>query len=78
MGAFYRRIRSRVGAPKANVATARKLAERIYRLLKYGTDYVCQSMDTYEAAYRARLVKGLARRAQELGYCLEQVPAPAT
>ena len=71
MGAFYRRIRSRIGAPKANVATARKLAERVYRLLKHGTDYVCQGMDAYEAAYRAHLVKGLTRRAKELGYRLE-------
>src|SRR5262249_27983377 len=28
LGAFYRRIRARAGAPKAIVATARKLAER--------------------------------------------------
>src|SRR5262249_32821467 len=37
LGAFYRRIRARSGAGKAIVATARKLAERIYRLLKHGT-----------------------------------------
>src|SRR5262249_32257521 len=42
LGAFYRRIRARAGAPKAIVATARKLAERVYRLLKYGAEYVCQ------------------------------------
>jgi transposase len=78
LGAFYRRIRARAGAPKANVATARKLAERVYRLLKYGSEYVCQSVESYEAAYRARLIKGLARRAKELGYRLEQVPAPAS
>src|SRR5215475_2163679 len=51
--------------------TARKLAERVYRLLKYGAEYVCQEMEAYEAAYRARLVKGLARKAAELGYRLE-------
>lgn len=76
LGAFYRRIQARVGAPKAIVATARKLAERVYRLLKHGTTYVCQGADAYEAAYRAKLLKGLSRRAAEMGYRLE--PATVT
>jgi transposase len=76
LGAFYRRIQARAGAPKAIVATARKLAERVYRLLKYGAEYVCQEIAAYEAAYQARLVKGLAKRAAELGYRLE--PAART
>jgi transposase len=71
LGAFYRRIQARAGAPKAIVATARKLAERVYRLLRYGAEYVCQEIEAYEAAYRARVVKGLARKAAELGYRLE-------
>jgi transposase len=71
LGAFYRRIRARAGAPKAIVATARKLAERVYRLLKFGAEYVCQEIAGYEAAYRARVVKGLARKAAELGYRLQ-------
>jgi transposase len=75
LGAFYRRIRARAGAPKAIVATARKLAERVYRLLKYGAEYVRQEIEAYEAAYRERLVKGLARRAAELGYKLEPTTA---
>lgn len=75
LGAFYRRIQARAGAPKAIVATARKLAERVYRLLKYGTEYVCQEIVAYEAAYQARLVQGLARKAAELGYRLEPASA---
>lgn len=78
LGAFYRRIQARAGAPKAIVATARKLAERVYRLLKYGEEYVRQDMAVYEASYRARLVKGLARRASELGYRLEAVAVAET
>ncbi len=74
LGAFYRRIQARCGGPKAVVATARKIAERVYRLLKYGEAYVRQEMAAAEEAYRARLVKGLARKAAELGYQL----APAT
>ena len=75
LGAFYRRIQARAGAPKAIVATARKLAERVYRLLKYGAEYVCQEIAAYEAAYQARLVKGLAKRAAKLGYRLEPAMA---
>ncbi len=71
LGAFYRRIQARAGAPKAIVATARKLAERVYRLLRYGEVYVRQDVEAYEAAYRERVVKGLARRAGEMGYRLE-------
>jgi transposase len=73
LGAFYRRIQARCGGPKAVVATARKIAERVYRLLKYGEAYVRQEMAAAEEAYRARVLKGLARKATELGYRL--VPA---
>ena len=78
LGAFYRRIRARAGAPKAIVATARKLAERVYWMLKYGADYTCQKIDVYEAAYRERVIKGLARKAAELGYRLEAVSPAGT
>jgi transposase len=74
LGAFYRRVQARCGGPKAVVATARKIAERVYRLLKYGEAYVRQDLAAAEAAYRARLVQGLTRKATELGYQL--VPAP--
>jgi transposase len=77
LGAFYRRVQARAGAPKAVVATARKIAERVYRLLKYGEEYVQQEMNAYEEMYRQRLVKGLARKAKELGYQLTEV-TPAT
>lgn len=73
LGAFYRRLAARAGGGKAVVATARQIAERVYRLLKYGTEYVRQEQGAYEEAYRERHLKGLARKAQELGYRLEAV-----
>lgn len=73
LGAFYRRIASRCGGPKAVVATARKIAERVYRLLKHGAEYVRRDASAYEEAYRKRVLKGLAKRATELGYRLEPV-----
>ena len=73
LGAFYRRIQARCGGAKAVVATARKIAERVYRLLKYGHEYVRQAERAYEEAYRQRTVKGLAHKAESLGYKLVPV-----
>jgi transposase len=74
LGAFYRRIQARCGGIKAVFATARKIAERVYRLLKYGVEYVRQGVDAYEAAYRERLMRGLASKAKSLGYSLVALP----
>jgi hypothetical protein len=68
LGAFLRRLKARVGAPKAITATAHKLARLVYSLLKDGTAYVTQGMDEYEQRYRERAVRSLSRRARELGY----------
>jgi transposase len=73
LGAFYRRIQARCGGSKAIVATARKIAERVYRMLKYGQAYVRQAEHAYEEAYRLRTIKSMARKAKSLGYKL--VPA---
>jgi transposase len=75
LGAFYRRIQARCGGAKAVVATARKIAERVYRMLKYGQEYVRQAEHAYEEAYRLRTLKAMARKAETLGYKL--VPATA-
>jgi transposase len=76
LGAFYRRIQARCGGAKAIVATARKIAERVYRLLKYGQEYVRQGEQAYEAAYRLRQLKSMAKKAASLGYKL--VPESAS
>ena len=80
LGAFYRRIQSRCGGAKAVVATARKLAERVYRLLKYGYEYVRQSEAAYQNAYHQKLEKSLAKKAASLGYKLvrETMAGPST
>jgi len=70
LGAFFRRLKTRLGAPKAITATAHKLARLVYRLLKYGADYVAQGMEEYEQAYRQRTVQHLVRKAKALGYKL--------
>jgi transposase len=67
LGAFFRRLKARLGPPKALVATAHTLARLVYRLLKHGEAYVAQGMEDYERAYRDRVVKHLLRKAKELG-----------
>ena len=70
LGAFSRRLRARIGAPKAIVATAHKLALLIYRMLKFGRDYVDIGQQRYEQQFKERTMKSLARKAKELGFQL--------
>ncbi len=70
LGAFFRRIKARAGAPKAITATARKIACLFYRLLKYGEDYVEQGVEKYEQKYRENQVKTLEKLAKKLGYSI--------
>jgi len=71
LGAFGRRLRSRVGSPKAITAIAHKLAKLVYRMLKYGEDYVKQGAEEYEAQYQERRIAGLRRTAAALGFRLQ-------
>jgi len=70
LGAYYRRMRSRQGAPKAITATAHKLARLIYSMLKHGTEYVDQGQDYYEQQYQDRVMKNLKQRAAQMGFAL--------
>jgi transposase len=73
---FYKRIKSRIGGKGAITATAHKLACLVYRMLKYGKEYVKQSMQTYERKIKDQLERSLRRKAAALGY--ELVAKPAT
>jgi len=66
LGAFFRRIRSRLGSPKAITATAHKLAKIVYGMLKYGKEYVDIGKDYYEKQYLERARKNLEKRAAAL------------
>jgi len=67
LGAQYRRLRTRLGAPKAITAMARKLACLFYRLIKHGQPYVDKGTEYYEARYREQQIRSLTKRAQKLG-----------
>jgi transposase len=73
LGAYLRRQRSRLGAPKAITATAHKLARLVYTMLKHGTAYVDAGQEYYEERYRSRVVQNLKRKAQELGFSLVEI-----
>ncbi len=70
LGAFYRRLSSRVGKAKAVTATARKIAVLFYNTLRFGMNYVDPGAQYYEERYRERVVNNLVRRADALGYVL--------
>lgn len=71
LGAFYRRIRAKHGAPKAVTATAYKLARIVYHMLKERTPYRAQDVSHYETQYRERTLRNLRTRAARLGFRLE-------
>ena len=75
LGLFYRRIRSRIGGLGAVKATARKLACLVYSMLKYGEEYVTQSMEEYETKIKANTLKALQRKAAAMGYQLSPLPS---
>jgi len=73
LGAYLRRQRARLGAPKAITATAHKLARLVYTMLKHGTAYVDAGQEYYEKRYRTRVVENLKRKAQKLGFSLVEI-----
>ena len=78
LGAYLRRQRSWLGAPKAITAAAHKLARIVYHLMRYGVAYLKQTEEAYAEQVRARLEKQLRRRAAELGFELRKLePAAA-
>jgi transposase len=74
LGMFYRRIRSRIGGLGAVKATAHKLACLVYRMLKYGQEYVTQTMEEYDAKMKANVLKALERKAAAMGFQLSPLP----
>ena len=66
LGAKYRRLKSRLGAPKAIVAMAHHQARLIYRMIKNGEQYVDKGMAAYEEKYREQRINWLRKQAKGL------------
>jgi transposase len=67
LGAQYRRLRTRLGAPKAITAMAHRLARLIYRMLKFGEEYVDKGAQFYENKYAQLQILHLKKKAAKLG-----------
>lgn len=65
LGAKYRRLKRKLGAPKAITAMAHHLARLIYLMIKNGEQYVDQGIKAYEERYRAQRLKWLEKQARE-------------
>ena len=78
LGAKFKRLRTHFGAPKAITAMAHHLARLVYRMLKYGQDYVDKGMDFYQQRYRQQQIKLLQNKAKDLGLVISVAPATIT
>jgi transposase len=77
LGAQFRRLRTRLGAPIAIKAMAAKLARLVYRMLRYGIKYVDQGATFYQVEHRQRQIKQLKWKAASLGYKVTPIPEAA-
>jgi transposase len=67
VGAKFRRLRARLEAPKAITAMAHMLARLVYRMLRYGEQYVDKGMKYYEEKYREHEIRSIQKKAKDLG-----------
>jgi hypothetical protein len=66
-----------LGAPKAITAMAHTLARLIYRMLKFGRQYVDQGIEYYENKYRQQQLNWVAKQAATLRMQLVPLSAVA-
>ena len=67
---FFHRIKAKKGAPKAIVATARKIATIFYKLVKEKISFSPIPIEKYSDSFRQQQIKKLKRQAQTLGFQL--------
>ena len=77
LGAYFRRMCSRMDKPKAIAAAAHKLARLIYTMLTKGEEYTDKGQAYYEERYRGRVLHHLAKRAEKMGMKLIAAEQPA-
>ena len=75
LGAQFRRLRTRLGAPVAIKAMAAKLARLVYRRLRCGMQFVDKGAWFYKQKHRQRRISSLKRKAAELEFQLVEAPA---
>lgn len=75
LGAQFRRLRTRLGAPIAIKAMAAKLARLIYRMLRYGMEFIDLGVAYYEQQQRQRDISNLKYKAACLGFQVAEISA---
>jgi hypothetical protein len=75
LGAQFRRLRTKLGAPLAIKAMAAKLARLVYRMLRSGMQYVDQGAEFYQEQHRKLQIKSLKWKAAQLGFQIIHTPA---
>ncbi len=73
LGAYFRRMCSRMDKPKAIAAAAHKLARLVYSMLTKGQEYTDQGQEYFEERYRQRVLHNLSKRAEVVGMKLVPV-----
>lgn len=71
LGAYYRRMRARLGAPGAIIATAHKIAKIVYLMLRDQKSFHDIGQDAYEQQFETRRIANLKRMAREMGFDLQ-------
>ena len=77
LGGFYRRMRSKLGAPKAITATAHKLARIYYHLVTTQEAYDASVFAKNEERETMRRTERVLREAKALGLVLSSESAAA-
>ena len=79
LGAAFRRVARHKGGAVAVFATARQLAKLVYRMLRFGHDYVDVGEQAYERQFALRRLAALKEAARSLGFTLvERTPELAS
>jgi transposase len=77
LGAKFKRLRASLGAPKAVTAMAHTLARLVYRMLRYGQDYVDKGMQFYQQRYQQQQINWIQKKARDLGFEISLTPNSA-
>jgi len=75
LGDYFRRMRARLGTPKAMTAVAHKLARIVYHMIRTHQEYDTTVFEDHERRTQDRKRRKLKAQARELGFELVRVPA---
>jgi transposase len=75
LGEFFRKMRAKLGPPKAITAAAHKMARIIYTMLKTKKPYSDIGPEKYNEQFKQRQIRKLKRKASEYGYELKPLEA---